>query len=144
MRIHERSRRSVPLTLLLVLLLCLASFGAQCNRRGGGKAVNNNNSNVAAVDSEKEREVDDLLRSKIRQNLTEQSNNSNTGLSALDIEVSVSKRKVGLSGTVKSEAARAEAERIARETEVERQGEKFKPAEVDTSRLTVKAASPSP
>jgi len=142
MRIHERSRRSVPLTLLLVLLLCLASFGAQCNRRGGNKAVNN--SNVAAGDSEKDREVDDLLRSKIRQNLTEQANNSNTGLSALDIEVSVSKRKVGLSGTVKSEAARAEAERIARETEVERQGEKFKPAEVDTSKLTVKAGSPSP
>lgn len=142
MRIHERSRRSVPLTLLLVLLLCLASFAAQCNRRGGGKTVNN--SNVAAGDSEKDREVDDLLRSKIRQNLTEQSNNSNTGLSALDIEVSVSKRKVGLGGTVKSEAARAEAERIARETEVERQGEKFKPAEVDTSKLTVKAASPSP
>lgn len=141
MRIHERSRRRVPLALLLVLPLCLASFAAQCNKKGGGKAVNNSN-NVAAGESEKEREVDDLLRSKIRQNLTEQSNNSNTGLSALDIEVSVSKRKVGLSGAVKSEAARAEAERIARETEVERQGEKFKPAEVDTSRLTVKPGSP--
>jgi hypothetical protein len=141
MRIRERSRRSVPLTLLLVLLLCLASFAAQCNRRGNSnKAVNN--SNVSAGDSEKDREVDDLLRSKIRQNLTERSNNSNTGLSALDIEVSVSKRKVGLSGAVKSEAARSEAERIARETEVERQGEKFKAAEVDTSKLTVKPASP--
>lgn len=142
MRIHERTRRSVPLTLLLVLLLCLASFAAQCNRRGGNRNVANNNSNVAANNSEKEREVDDLLRSKIRQNLTEESNNSNTGLSALDIEVSVSKRKVGLSGTVRSEAARAQAERIARETEVERQGEKFRAAEVDTSRLTVKPPSP--
>lgn len=139
MRNHERSRRSVPLTLLLVLPLCLASFAAKCDNRGGNKIANGN---VAAGDAEKEREVDDLLRSKIRQNLTERSNNTNTGLSALDIEVKVSKRKVGLSGTVRSEAARAEAESIARETEVERKGEKFKAADVDTSKLTVKPVSP--
>ena len=144
MRIHERSRRGVTLTLLLVLPLCLASFAAKCDNKGGGNktANNSNNVNVAAGDDEKIREVDDLLRSKIRQNLTEQSNNSNTGLSALDIEVSVSKRKVGLSGEVRSEAARAEAERIARETEVERQGEKFKAADVDVSKLKVKPPSP--
>ena len=142
MRIHERSRRSVPLALVLVLPLCLASFAAKCNNKGDNQNVNGANVNGAANSREIDRELDDLLRSKVRQNLTEQSNNSNTGLSALDIEVGVSKRKVTLSGTVKSEAARAEAERIARETEVERNGEKFKATDVDVSKLTVKPSSP--
>lgn len=142
MRIHARSRRSVPLALVLVLPLCLASFAAKCDSRGGNKNVNSANVNGAANGAEMDTGLDDLLRSKVRQNLTEQSNNSNTGLSALDIEVGVSKRKVTLSGAVRSEAARAEAERIARETEVERNGEKFKPTDVDTSKLTVKSGSP--
>lgn len=142
MRIHESSRRSAPLALVLVLPLCLASFAAGCANKGGDRNVNGPNVNGAANSGEIDVELDDLLRGKVRQNLTERSNNSNTGLSALDIEVGVSKRKVTLGGTVKSEAARAEAERIARETEVERNGEKFKATDVDTSKLTVKPGSP--
>lgn len=140
MRIHERSRRNVHLSIVLVLPLFLMSFAAKCdgNKNKGGT----NNSNAADVN--KEREVDDLLRSKVRQNLTEQSANSNTGLSALDIEIGVSKRKVTLAGVVRSQAARDEAVRIASDTEVERSGEKFKPSEVDAARLTAAQPSPSP
>lgn len=137
MRNNERSRRNVNLALVLVLPLFLMSFAAKCdgNKNKGG----NNNADV-----NKEREVDDLLRSRVRQNLTEQSGNGNTGLSALDIEIGVSKRKVTLTGAVRSQAARDEAIRVANATEVERNGEKFKPSEVDAGRLTVAPPSPSP
>jgi hypothetical protein len=134
MRIHERSRRNVSLALVLFLQLFLTSFAAKCD---GTKNGNNRNTSVP-------REGDDALRIKVRQNLTEQSGNSNTGLSALDIEVGVSNGKVTLSGTVRSQAAKDEATRIARDTEVEVNGQPIKPTEVDASRLTVKSPSPSP
>jgi hypothetical protein len=124
---------------VLFLPLFLTSFAAKCDR---GKNVNNGNgsANTGGIT----REVDDQLRIKVRQNLTEQSGNSNTGLSALDIEIGVSKGKVTLSGTVKSQAAKDEATRITRDTEVEVNGQKFKPTEVDVSRLTATTPSPSP
>jgi hypothetical protein len=140
---RERSRRAAALTLVLVVTLFTAGFAAKCNgsRKGGGGA---NANNTATPESERDRErgIDDLLRVKVRQDLTEQSANSNTGLSALDIEVAVVKRKVTLTGSVKSQAAREEAERIARKTEVERNGEKFTAADVDVSGLTVRTPSP--
>lgn len=136
MRINQRSRRNAHLSLVLVLPLFLMSFAAKCD--GNSNKGGNTNADV-----NKEREVDDLLRSKVRENLTAQSNNSNTGLSALDIEIGVSKRKVTLTGSVKSQAARDEAVRVARDTEVDRNGEKFKPTEVDAGRLTVTPPSPS-
>ena len=138
MRIHERSRRGVSMALVLVLPLFLMSFAAKCDGKKNADNVNNAGNANAGVT----REVDDALRIKVRQNLTEQSGNSNTGLSALDIEVAVLKRKVTLTGAVKSQAAREEAGRIARATEVERNGEKFKAADVDVSGLTVRAPSP--
>src|ERR1044072_9943364 len=99
MRINQRSRRNVHLSLALVLPLFLMSFAAKCdgNKNKGG---NNNNADV-----NKEREVDDLLRSKVRENLTERSNNTNTGLRMLDMEVNVSKRKVTPTGLVRWQAA---------------------------------------
>ena len=137
MRIHESSRRNVSLALALFLPLFLTSFAAKCDKSRNANSANGNAGGVT-------REVDDQLRIKVRQNLTEQSANSNTGLSALDIEVGVSKGKVTLRGTVKSQAAKDEAARIARETEVEVNGQKFKPTDVDVSRLTVTPPSPTP
>jgi len=137
MRINQRSRRNAHLSLALVLPLFLMSFAAKCDGNKNKGGANN-------ADVNKEREVDDLLRSKVRENLTAQSNNSNTGLRALDIEIGVSKRRVTLTGSVSSTAARDEAARVARDTEVERNGEKFKPTDVDVSRLTVPSPSPSP
>jgi hypothetical protein len=138
MRINQRSRRNAHLSLVLVLPLFLMSFAAKCdgNKNKGG----NGNANA---DVNKEREVDDLLRIKVRENLTAQSNNSNTGLRVLDVEVGVSKRKVTLTGSVSSQAALDEAVRVARDTEVERGGEKFKPSGVDVGGLTVARPSPS-
>jgi hypothetical protein len=144
MRIHARSRRNASLVLALLLPLFLVSFAAKCggNKNGAGNVAANNG---GANNGPGATAVDDELRSKIRQNLTEQSNNTNTGLSALDIEIGVSKRKVTLTGTVKTEAAKAEAKRIAQDTEVELSGQKFKPTEVSADGLTVKPhASPSP
>ena len=137
MRIHDGSRRRASLALLLILPLCLAFSAAKCNKGGDDK-----NANLAAKQKEDARAVDDLLRSKVRQDITEKSAASTTGLSALDIEIGVSKRKVTLVGAVKTEAAREEAVRIARESEVEFNGEKFKATEVDASKLTVKPSSP--
>ena len=133
MRIHERSRRNVSLALVLFLPLFLTSFAAKCNRD-----KSNNNGGVTTRDG------DDQLRIKVRQNLTEQSGNSNTGLSALDIEVGVANGKVTLSGSVKSQAAKDEATRIARETTVEVNGQTIKPTDVNADRLMVTPPSPSP
>jgi hypothetical protein len=137
MRIHERSRRNVSLALALFLPLFLTSFAAKC---GPSKNGNNGNANTGHIT----REVDDQLRIKVRQNITEQSANSNTGLSALDIEVGVSGGAVTLSGTVRSEAAKEEAKRIAGDTEVEVNGQKFRPTSVNTSNLKVTPPSPTP
>jgi osmotically-inducible protein OsmY len=139
MRIHERSRRSVSLALVLFLPLFLTSFAAKCDGNKNGNTNNTGTNTVPTIT-----EIDDGLRSKIRENLTERSNNTNTGLSALDIEVGVSKRKVTLTGTVRSDAAKGEAKRVAEETEVELSGQKFKPTEVNVDRLTVTTPSPSP
>ena len=135
MRIHERSRRSVSLALVLVLPLFLMSFAGKCD--GGNK-----NADPVVKEREKERAVDDLLRREVRKSISRQAGNTNTGLSAVDLHVSSQKRKVTLTGTVKSEAAREEAIRAARETEVEKDGEKIKPTDVDASGLTVKPDSP--
>ena len=135
MRIHERSRRNVSLTLALVLPFFLMSFAGKC---GGGPK------NADDGAKEKERAVDDLLRREVRKSISKQAGNSNTGLSAVDLHVDSQKRKVILTGTVKSEAAREEAIRAARDTEVEKDGEKIKPSDVDASGLTVTPPSPSP
>lgn len=134
MRIHERSRRNVSLALVLFLPLFLTSFAAKCDPN---KNAGNGNGNTGDTT-----QADNQLRIKVRQNLTEQSANSNTGLSALDIEVGVSKGKVTLSGTVRSAAAKDEAKRIAGDTEVEVNGRTVKPTDVDVSRLTVATSSP--
>ena len=136
---RERSRRAAAMTLVLVVTLFTAGFAAKCN---GNKKGGANANNTATPDTEKPRRIDDKLRIKVRQDLTEQSANSNTGLSALDIEVAVLNRKVTLTGSVKSQAAREEAVRIARQTEVEDGGEKFKASDVDVSGLTVRTPSP--
>jgi hypothetical protein len=135
MMIHERTRRNVSLALVLVLPLFLMSFAAKCD--GGNK-----NPDPAAKQREKERAVDDLLRREVRRAISRQAGNSNTGLSAVDLHVDSQKRKVILTGTVKTEAAREEAVRAAREAEVEKDGEKFKPTDVDASGLSVRPDSP--
>jgi osmotically-inducible protein OsmY len=139
---RERSRRAAALTLVLVVTLFTAGFAAKCNRDKNRGGANTNNANSPETTQEVERAVDNMLLVKVRQNLTEQSANSNTGLSALDIEIGVLKRKVTLRGTVRSEAARDAASRIARATEVERNGEMFKVSDVDATGLTVRTPSP--
>ena len=70
-------------------------------------------------------------------------------MSALDLHVFSVKGKVGVTGTIANDAARAEVVRIARETEVEVGGKKYKALEVDESQFKVKppptpSTSPSP
>jgi osmotically-inducible protein OsmY len=140
MRIQARSRRSASLTLALLLPLFTASFAAKCN--GGG----NKNGDIAAERQKRiDREVDDLLGREIRRAISKNERNV-VGLSGLDLHVFSVKRKVSINGTVGTEAARDEAVRIARETEVEFEGEKYKAApDVDVSQFTVKPSpSPSP
>jgi osmotically-inducible protein OsmY len=139
MRIQARSRRSASLTLALLLPLFAASFAAKC----GGN--NNGNSNDALTRIKKQ--VDDNLGREIRRAISKNERNV-VGLSGLDLHVFCVDRKVSITGTVSTEAAREEAIRIARETEVEVEGDIYKTeGEPDVSQFTVKpptSASPSP
>lgn len=143
MRIQTRSRRSASLALLLIIPLFTVSFAAKC-----GGANNNNktdNSNVNATPTPAPKDVDDQLGREIRRALTKNERNV-AGLSALDLHVFCVNRKVRLTGTVETQAARDEAIRIARETEVTVGGQTYKAdGEPDVSQFTVKpTASPSP
>ena len=134
MRIQERSRRSLSLALLLILPLSLASFAAKCD---------NKNSNNAAVNGRQTDTVlDDMLRDAIREKITEQSNNTDTGLRALSLHVNVTNLKATLTGKVKTDAARSLAIRIAGETEVVKDGRTFKATQVEAGGLAVDPNAP--
>lgn len=139
MRIQTRSRRSAALTLALLLPLFTASFAAKCGGNNG-KTVNDGATPVNG------KEVDDQLGREIRRVISKNERNV-PGLSGLDLHVFCVKRKVSITGTVGTDAARDEAIRIARETEVVVDGQKYKAADVDVSQFTVKptaSTSPSP
>jgi osmotically-inducible protein OsmY len=144
MSIQTRSRRSATLTLLLIIPLFTASFAAKC---GGGANNNNKTDNVNGLPKEIGKKVDDQLGREIRR-LISKNERSVAGLSGLDLHVFCVNRKVSITGTVGTDAARDEAIRIARETEVEVEGQKYKAeGEPDVSQFTVKptaSTSPSP
>jgi hypothetical protein len=124
MTTRDRSRRGATLALLLLLPL-LAGFAGKCDKSG----------NRNADRSPQEIAADDLLRTQVREDLTTRSRVAE--LWAIDIEINVFRLKVTLAGKVASEAARAEAIRLARESEVEREGVRFKAREVDAGKLKV-------
>lgn len=138
MRIHERPRRNASLAAVLVLPLFLMSFAAKCDK---GK-VNNNQNGVQTAEFPVE--ADERLGVEIRKAVSKNEKNV-AGLSALDLHVFSVKGKVSITGTVGNEAARTEVIRLARETEVEVGGKKYKALEVDESQFTVKpSSSPTP
>ena len=127
MRNRERTNRSVTLALLIVLPLFVAAFDGKCD----GKKNPTDNTQAANTQA-----VDDQLRVKIREDLTA-AGNATHQFSAADITINVLNQKVTLTGTVKVEAGRAEAARVAGQVEITRDGKKFKAKEVDASQLTV-------
>lgn len=140
MRIHERPRRRASLAAVLVLPLFLMSFAAKCdgnkgNNQGGGQ--NNAQADAFPV------EADERLGVEIRKAISRNERNV-AGVSALDLHVFSVKGKVGVTGTIANDAARTEVVRIARETEVEVGGKKYKALAVDDSQFTVKPSAPSP
>ena len=141
MRIHERPRRRASLAAVLVLPLFLMSFAAKCdgnknnNNQGGGQ--NSTQADAFPV------EADERLGVEIRKAVSRNERNV-AGVSALDLHVFSVKGKVGVTGTIASDAARTEVLRIARETEVEVGGKKYKALDVDGSQFTVKPSTPSP
>ena len=137
MRIHERPRRgSTTLAAVLVLPLFLMSFAAKCDRNKG----NQNGSQTAAFPVA----ADEQLGVDIRKAISRNERNV-AGVSALDLHVFSVKGKVSVTGTVNNAAAREEVLRIARETEVEVGGKKYKALDVDASQFTVRPpASPTP
>jgi osmotically-inducible protein OsmY len=142
MRIQTRSRRSASLALALIIPLFTASFAAKC----GGSNNNNKADNVNGPPQGVGKKVDDQLGREIRRLISKNERNV-PGLSGLELHVFCVNRKVSITGTVGTDAARDEAIRIARETEVEVEGQKYKAADVDVSQFTVKPAastSPSP
>ena len=144
MRIQTRSRRSASLALALIIPLFTASFAAKC---GGGANNNNKTDNVNGPPQGVGKKVDDQLGREIRRLISKNERNV-PGLSGLELHVFCVNRKVSITGTVGTDAARDEAIRIARETEVEVEGKKYKAeGEPDVSQFTVKPAastSPSP
>jgi hypothetical protein len=143
MRTQTRSRRGAALTLALLLPLFTASFAAKC----GGANNNDKIDNVNGTPTPAGKKVDDELGREIRRLISKNERNV-PGLSGLDLHVFCVNRKVSITGTVGTEAAREEARRIAREAEVVVEGQKFKAeGEPDVSQFTVKPAastSPSP
>ncbi|HVF67484.1 MAG TPA: hypothetical protein VM914_07465 [Pyrinomonadaceae bacterium] len=140
MRIQERSRRRASLAAVLVLPLFLMSFAAKCD---GNKGNSNPNGNQNGTQAEAfPVEADERLGVEIRKAISKNAGNV-AGVSALDLHVFSVKGKVGITGTIASDAARAEVVRIARETEVEVGGKKYKALAVDESQLTVKPPTPS-
>lgn len=137
MRIQERPRRRATLAAVLVLPLFLMSFAAKCDGNKGNGNRNGTQAEAFPVDA------DERLGVEIRKAVSKNERNV-SGVSALDLHVFSVKGKVGLTGTVANDAARAEVVRIARETEVEVGGRKYRALEVDDSQFTVKPPSPSP
>ncbi|HEV7891665.1 MAG TPA: hypothetical protein VGP08_13575 [Pyrinomonadaceae bacterium] len=135
MRIHERPRRNAPLAAVLVLPLFLMSFAAKCDR----KPPNDNNSQAAAFPVK----ADESLGVEIRKAISRNERNIG-GVSALDLNLFSDKGKVSITGTIANDAARTEVLRIAKETEVEVDGRKYKALSVDESQFTVKPSTPSP
>lgn len=147
MKLHERPRRGVRFAAVLVLPLFLMSFAAKCD---GNKNGNQNNPQTASFPVE----ADERLGVEIRKAISKNERNV-AGVSALDLHVFSVKGKVGVTGTVANDAARTEVVRIAKDTEVEVGGKRYKALEVDESQFKVKppptpstspspAASPSP
>lgn len=124
MRHRARSHRNVTLAFAVILPLFMASFAGNCNK---SKTPNRTPEAIA---------VDNLLTTKVRENLTNQTQVPT--LRAIDIEINTFNQKVTLTGSVSADAAREEAIRLAGQTEVEKDGTKFKVKEVDASNLKVK------
>jgi hypothetical protein len=141
MRIHERPRRRASFAAVLVLPLFLMSFAAKCdgNKGNNNQGVNQNNTQAGEFPVE----ADERLGVEIRKAVSRNEHNV-AGVSALDLHVFSVKGKVGVTGTIANDAARAEVLRIARETEVEVGGRKYKALAVDESQFTVKPTTPSP
>ena len=126
MRIRERNR-NVTVVFMLILPLCMASLTSNCKK----KTPPNDNGEATAVDN--------ALNVKIRENIT-----NSTQVRAVDFNVVTVNRKATFTGTVNSEAEREAAIRIARETEIERNGVKHKVKDVDASNLKVAPSSGDP
>ncbi|HKG14235.1 MAG TPA: hypothetical protein VKB12_12990 [Pyrinomonadaceae bacterium] len=140
MKIHERSRRRASLAAVLVLPLFLMSFAAKCDRgKGNNQGVNQNNTQAGEFPVE----ADERLGVEIRKAVSRNERNV-AGVSALDLHVFSVKGKVGVTGTIANDAARTEVLRIARETEVEVGGRKYKALAVDDGQFAVKPPSPTP
>lgn len=140
MSIQERRRRRASLAAVLVLPLFLMSFAAKCDGdKGGNRGANQNNAQAEAFPVE----ADERLGIEIRKAVSKNERNV-AGVSALDLHVFSVKGKVGITGNVASDAARTEVVRIARETEVEVGGRKYKALAVDDSQFTVKPQPTSP
>ena len=140
MKIQERPRTKATLAAVLVLPLFLMSFAAKCdgnknNNQGGSQ----NNTQAAGFPVE----ADERLGVDIRKAISKNDRNV-AGVSALDLHVFSVNGKVGITGTIANDAARTEVVRIARETEVEVNGKKYKALSVDDSQFTVKPPTPSP
>jgi len=117
------------------------SFAAKCD---GDKGSNSRGSNQNNTQSEAfPVEADERLGIEIRKAVSKNERNV-AGVSALDLHVFSVKGKVGITGNVASDAARAEVVRIARETEVEVGGKKYKALAVDDGQFTVKPPASSP
>jgi hypothetical protein len=143
MRIQERSRRNSTLAAALVLPLFLMSFAAKCDGNKNNRSGGQNGAQAEAFPVE----ADERLGVEIRKAISKNERKV-AGVSALDLHVFSVKGKVGVTGTIGNDAARAEVVRIARETEVEVGGRKYKALEVDESQFTVKppatSSPPSP
>ncbi|HLG17618.1 MAG TPA: BON domain-containing protein [Blastocatellia bacterium] len=112
--------RHIAVTLTTLFLLALVFPAYKC----GDKAPRRTDIQIKA---------DREITSEVRRRLT-----ASPIVRAVDLDIDTVNLKVTLSGAQDSEAAKADAVRIAGEVEVEISGQKFKVREVDASNVKLK------
>ena len=117
----NRQRESIALIAVIAVSLCLVSAASRCGNKQPSR-------------SEMEIMVDNMINSKVRENLTAAS----PEVRATDIRISTFKLVVKLEGEVRSEEEKNRAIQIARDTEISKDGTTQKVKDVDAKDLTVK------
>ena len=122
MESRRTRREQIALATVIALSLFLVSSAVKCSDKQTRR-------------SQAEIDLDNMMNAKIRENLTAAS----PDVRATDIEVNTFKLMVKLNGQVRSENERNLAIKIARDTEVVKDGGTHKVKEVEAKDLTVKS-----
>jgi BON domain len=131
---RDPARKRTTLALLIIVPLFLSAFAGNCRKKPDDNGAANSSGSASAQDIA---DADRALALSIREQFTK-----SPKVSGANITILPKNLVVFLSGEAASQAEFDEAIRIARETQVDVRGAKFKTKDVDASKLIIKPASP--